>query len=137
MYLFDTDTLSNVVKRKPIEFLKNKLAALPKESQYTSSITLGEIYYGANKTDRKEQILSAFEEKVFPNVNVLPFDEKSAKIFGQLKAKLEKKGTGCSEPDLRIASIAIQHKLTLITGNTKHFKNIPGLKTENWLMIKQ
>jgi tRNA(fMet)-specific endonuclease VapC len=46
---------------------------------------------------------------------------------------LEKNGVGCSEPDLRIAAIAIQHKLTLITGNTKHFVNIPGLKLDNWL----
>ena len=135
MYLFDTDTLSNIVRRKPMEFLKNKLSTLPKEFQYTSSITLGEIYYGANKTNKnkKEKILKAFNENVFPNINVLPFDKSSAKVFGQLKAKLEKKGIGCSEPDLRIASIAIQHKFTLVTGNTKHFKNIPGLSIENWL----
>ena len=53
--------------------------------------------------------------------------------FGILKAELEKNGMGCSEPDLRITAIAIQHNLTLITGNVKHFKNIPGLKIDNWL----
>lgn len=133
MYLFDTDTLSNVVKRKPSELLKRKLREISKEFQYTSSINIGEIYYGAGRSDRKDQILKAFEENVFPNIKVLPFDEGSGKLFGALKAKLEKKGIGCSEPDLRIASIALQNNLTLITGNVKHFKNIPGLKFENWI----
>ena len=40
---------------------------------------------------------------------------------------------GKSEPDLRIAAIAIQHTLTLISGNTKHFERIPGLDVENWI----
>jgi len=133
MYLFDTDTLSNVVKRKPAEFLKRKLREISKEFQYTSSINIGEIYYGAGRSDRKDQIIKAFEENVFPNIKVLPFDEESGKLFGALKAKLEKKGIGCGEPDLRIASIALQNNLTLITGNVKHFKNIPGLKFENWI----
>ncbi len=133
MYLFDTDTLSNIIKHKPAEFLKKKMAKIPKAFQHTSSITLGEIYYGAYRTNKLEKIVTAFEENVLPNVNILAFDGDSSKIFGQLKAGLEKQGIGCSEPDLRIASIAIQHKLILITGNIKHFKNIPGLKIENWI----
>lgn len=133
MYLFDTDTLSNIVKRKPSATLLEKLQNLPKAFQYTSAINVGEIYYGANKSARKDQILQAFEEKVFPNVNILPFDRESGRVFGILKAELEKRGIGCSEPDLRIAAVAIQNNLILITGNTKHFEKLPGLHTENWI----
>ncbi len=134
MYLIDTDTLSNIVKKKPSEVLIKKLREIPSRFQYTTAINIGEIYFGAYKSDRKDQIIKAFEENVFPNVNVLAFDEESGKTFGELKANLEKKGIGCSEPDLRIASIAIQHDLILISGNIKHFKNIPDLKTENWIL---
>lgn len=134
MYLFDTDTLSNIVKKKPAAPLLEKLRTLPKALQFTTAINLGEVYYGAHRSPRKEQILAAFERKVFPNVNILPFDRESARLFGILKADLEKKGIGCSEPDLRIAAVAIQFKLTLITGNTKHFENIPGLSLENWMV---
>jgi len=134
MYLFDTDTLSNVVKRKPSEKLLQKLKETPIAFQHTSAINVGEIYYGANRSSRKKQILKAFEEMVFSNVNILPFDHQSGRVFGILKAKLEKLGIGCSEPDLRIAAVAIQHSLFLITGNTKHFKNIPGLRIENWIL---
>lgn len=133
MYLFDTDTISNVLKKRPSELLLSKLKAITKELQFTTSINISEIYYGAYKSEYKEQILFAFNEKVIPNINILSFDEESGKIYGKLKAKLEKKGISKSEPDLRIASIALQHNLTLITGNVLHFRNIPGLRIENWI----
>jgi len=133
MYLFDTDTLSNIVKRRPSEQLLFRLQDLPMGLQYTTSINIGEIYYGACRTQRRDQIVKAFEAHVFPNVTILPFDKKSGVVFGRLKATLEKQGIGCSEPDLRIAAIAIQHDLILITGNVKHFADIPGLSIENWI----
>ena len=133
MYLFDTDVLSNIVKRNPSEILLKKLTTLPKEFQYTTSINIGEIYYGANRSTQKDQIIRAFDEKVFPNVRIIGFDEMGGKIFGELKAELEKQGLSCSEPDLRIAAIAIQHEMILITGNTRHFSKIPGLHIENWI----
>ncbi len=133
MYLFDTDILSNIVKQKPSQHLVNKLKNLTKAVQFTTAINIGEIYFGAFRSPKKNAILKAFTETVFPNVNILPFDSESGQAFGLLKAELEKSGIGCSEPDLRIAAIAIQHNLTLITGNTRHFKRIPKLKFENWM----
>lgn len=133
MYLFDTDILSNIIKQRPSPVLLEILRPLPKSIQYTSAINIGEIYFGAYKSGKQKQILKAFEDRVFPNVNILPFDEESGKVFGGLKARLQKKGIGCSEPDLRIAAVAIQYQFTLITGNTKHFKVIPGLNVENWM----
>ena len=133
MFLFDTDILSNIIKRKPSDVLIDRLQTVPKQSQYTSSINIGEIYYGAYRSIRKDQILKAFEESVFPNITVLFFDEQSGKLFGKLKAQLEKEGISCSEPDLRIASVALQHNLNLVTGNVKHFENIPGIRLENWI----
>ncbi len=135
MYLFDTDILSNIVKRNPSEVLLVKVEKLPKELQHTTAINVGEIYYGAARSDRRDTIIKAFEERVFPNVNIVSFDETSGKIFGELKAKLEKQGAVCSEPDLRIAAIAVQHEFILVTRNEKHFKRIPGLSVENWIDV--
>ena len=47
MYLFDTDVLSNVVKTKPSPSLLEKLSKLPSDMQFTTAISVGEIYYGA------------------------------------------------------------------------------------------
>jgi tRNA(fMet)-specific endonuclease VapC len=134
MYLFDTDILSNIVKRSPSARLVRRLEKTPREMQYSSAINVGEIFNGAVRSAHSEKIIRAFEEKVFPNLTILPFDERTAKVYGKLKAKLEKKGMVKSEPDLRIASVAIQHKLILVTGNTQHFGDIPGLEVENWIV---
>lgn len=133
MYLFDTDTLSNIVKQRPSRLLVERLQPLAKAVQFTTAINVGEIYFGISRSVKKHELLKAFTETVFPNVNILPFDTESGRVFGNLKAKLERNGIGCSEPDMRIAAIAIQHHLTLITGNIKHFKQIPGIRTENWM----
>ena len=133
MYLFDTDCLSNILKKAPSPLLIKKLESLPKSLQFTTSINVSEIYFGAYRSRNQEKILKAYEDKVFPNVNILPFDTDSGKSYGRLKALLEKRGLSKSEPDLMIAAIAIQHNMILITGNKKHFMNIPGLNMEDWI----
>lgn len=136
MFIFDTDVLSNIVKKEPSKYLLERLKILPRNVQFTTSINIGEIYYGAARSMQKEKILNAFKEKVFPNIKVLPFESESAEIYGNLKAKHEKIGMTKSEPDLRIASIAIQYKMVLVTGNIEHFLKIPSLKVEDWISIK-
>jgi len=133
VYLFDTDTLSNILKKYPSPLLLKKLENLPLDFQHTTSINVSEIYYGAYRSPNRKKILKAYEDVVFPNLNILPFDAESGKICGRLKARLEKKGFSKSEPDLRIAAIAIQYNMVLVTGNKRHFRNIPGLVVEDWI----
>ena len=133
MYLFDTDCLSNILKKAPSPLLIKKLETLPKDLQFTTSMNVSEIYFGAYRSRNQEKILKAYEDKVFPNVNILPFDTDSGKIYGRLKALLEKRGLSKSEPYLMIAAIAIQHNMILIMGNKRHFMNIPGLNMEDWI----
>ena len=37
------------------------------------------------------------------------------------------------DADLRIASIALDRDLAVVTGNVRHFEKVPGLAVENWL----
>jgi len=133
MYLFDTDTISQVIKRSPSLSFIRRLASTDIENQFTTTITVGELVYGAFKSNRPEFFLEKLERLVWPNIRILPFDEGSAKVYGKLRAEMERKGTPLIEPDLRIASIAIHHGLIVITGNTKHFSKIAGLKAEDWI----
>jgi tRNA(fMet)-specific endonuclease VapC len=133
MYLLDTDILSNLVKKAPSSRLLQKLKEIPEDLVLTSAINTGEIFYAAFRSPHRERILSFFTEKVFAHLEILPFDDRSALAYGELKAGLEKKGLAKSETDLRIAAIALEHRLTLVTGNTRHFDNIPRLKVENWI----
>ena len=133
MYLFDTDILSQVLKRAPPATLLTRLAAVPAEVQFTSAITVGEMVYGAYRSDRPDHFLRQLEERLWPNIRILPFDRTAAETYGRLRAQLEEAGVPLAEPDLRIAAIALTHDLTMVTGNVRHFSRVPGLRTENWL----
>ena len=133
MFLFDTDILSQVVKPSPSPVLIARLAQVSPEEQFTSAITVGEMVYGACRSGRRDHFLHQLEERVWSNVRILSFDRAAAETYGKLRAKLERAGTPLGEPDLRIASIALTHKLTMVTGNVRHFTRVPGLKVESWM----
>ena len=53
-------------------------------------------------------------------------------VFGEIKARLEQKGTRIDDMDLLIASTAIYMDLSLVTNNKNHFSRINDLTIENW-----
>ena len=133
MYLFDTDTLSNLLAKRPAARLLKRLAEVPAAAQFTSSITVGEIYYGLCKSSRPDDYRERLDRLVWPHVQIVPFDRHAAERYGQLRAELEREGKPLPDPDLMIAAIALTRKLTLVTGNIKHFARVKKLKVENWL----
>ena len=133
MFLFDTDTLSQVIKRDPSSSLLVRLAAVPPGEQFTTSITVGEMVCGAERSSRREYLLRQFEDRLWPTLRILPFDRAAAETYGGLRAELERAGTPLAEPDLRIAAIALIHNFTVVTGNVRHFSRVPGLQVENWI----
>ncbi len=134
MYLLDTDILSNLMRRAPPSALVAKVARIPPEHQFTSSITLGELVYGAHRLrERTAALLERIEDTLLPNLPVLPFDASAAGHYGEIRAELERRGTPIGDADVRIAAIALAHELKVVTGNERHFRRVPGLETENWL----
>lgn len=134
MYLLDTDILSNLLKRAPSTTLIAKLASVPPEQQFTSSIALGEMVYGAYRLQAHTgSLLEQLDKTLLPNLPVLPFDVAAARRYGEVRAELERRGTPLGDADLRIGAIALAHDLTVVTGNVQHFQRIPGLLVENWL----
>ena len=133
MYLFDTDIITNIFKKKPTPGLLVRLADIPRNQQHISTVTVSEIVYGACKSDRPAHHLRNLQEVLLPAVNILGFDSKAAFVCGRVRVELEKAGTPLPLADLEIAAIALANKLVLVTGNTRHFVRIPGLTVENWL----
>ncbi len=133
-YLFDTDILSELMRRAPSLALVRRFAAVPTEDQATSSITLGELVYGATRLGPAGARLRArIGELVEANLPVLPFDQAAAREYGILRATLEAAGTPIGDADTRIAAIALSHRLIVVTRNTRHFEMVPGVVVENWL----
>ena len=134
MYLLDTDILSNLIKRSPSSTLVAKVARVPPEQQFTSSITLGELVYGAHRLRERTAILmEKIEEALLPNLPILSFDAAAASRYGKLRAELERLGTPIGDADMRIAAIALSHGLKVVTANERHFRRVPDLDIENWM----
>jgi tRNA(fMet)-specific endonuclease VapC len=133
MYLFDTDIITNIFKKKPSAKLLKKLTNTPRKQQFISTITISEIVYGAWKSSKPQYHLDNLECVLLPSVNVLGLDSKAAYVCGSLRAGLEKNGTPLALADLEIAAIAMSNGMTLVSGNTGHFSRIEGLQLENWL----
>lgn len=135
MYLLDTDILSNLARRLPSSVLVARLAQVPPELQFTSSITLGEMVYGAYRQEgRTQALIRRIEEVIGPELTILQIDADAARRYGSLRAQLERQGTPIGDADTRIAAIALTHDLMVITANTRHFQRVPGLTVENWLL---
>ena len=133
MYLFDTDSITNILKKKPSILLLKRIKSLDQSQQFVSTITISEIVYGAYKSERPYYHIGNLEKILIPSVNIAVFDTKSSYICGMLRAELERKGQMIAYADLQTASIAMANDFTLITGNTRQFQRISGLKFENWL----
>ena len=134
MFIFDTDIYTNVMRKIPSVKLLNRLKKLPRRDQFTTTITIGEVYYGLMKVSNKTRLLNLFEDVLLPRATILPFDFAAAKKYGDIRSFLEKQGTPLAHADLQIASIALSMNMTLITGNLKHFQRVPQLAVENWLI---
>jgi len=134
MYLFDTDCISNLLKKTPSKKFIEKIGNLDKNDQYISTITVGELVYGAFKSNESQLFLEKIKNIILPAVNVLSFDISASFVYGKIRSELKREGIVISDADTQIASIAIANKLILITGNTRHFKNIKYLSVENWLI---
>jgi tRNA(fMet)-specific endonuclease VapC len=131
-YCFDTDILSATIRPAPPLHLIRRLATVPPQEQFTTSITVGELIYGARRVGR-EDLSRRVEQVIRRAQTVLAFDTTAARTFGFLKATLEQRGTPLAEPDLRVASIALSRGLILVTRNVRHFQRVAELTVENWI----
>lgn len=69
---------------------------------------------------------------------MLTLAPRSAELAGRIYADLESSGRTIGRADPLIAGIALQHELTLVTGNLGHYRRILdlgySLQLENWRM---
>ena len=97
-----------------------------------TAISVGELSYGAHRSARADENLARLHV-LLSALPVLPFDEGAGRRFGSIKAQLMSAGTPVSDPDLQIASIALDLGAPLITHNRRHFEPVLGLEIEDWM----
>lgn len=129
-FLLDTNICIYVIKNYPSD-LREKFNSLA-EQLCISSITLGEMLYGAEKSARREQNMAAVAAFT-SRLEVLPFGTKAAAHYGQVRAELERAGMPCGLHDMQIGAHARSEGLIVVTNNIREFVRMPGLRVENWV----
>ena len=129
-YMLDTNICIYVMKNYPPNLLGkfNTLA----EQLCISSITLGELHYGAEKSARRADNQIAIQHFT-ARLDVLAFEAKAAAHYGQVRAELERVGAICGPHDMQIGGHARSEGLIVVTNNMREFSRMPGLRAENWV----
>ena len=132
IYLLDTNICIYAINNRHPR-LTNKLLTITPDDIAVSSITVGEMEYGAAKSkwgNRTRQMMYAF----LSNSTALPFDNADAICFGNLRAALALAGTPIGAYDVMIAAQGLTKGLTVITHNTGEFSRVSNLKIEDWVV---
>lgn len=92
---------------------------------YVSSVTIFELYTGANNSQKKKNL-----DTLLSNITELPFSNEIAIVAADKWAELRKINQQIEIRDLFIGATALAHDLPVLTLNTKHFSRISGLKVQ-------
>ncbi len=129
-YLLDTNIVIYTIKNRPDTL--REIFNQHDGQMGISAVTWGELVFGAEHSQQPERNLADIEAMA-ARLDVLPFDEKAAVHFGQLRAELYRRGTPIGPYDMMIAGHARSLGLILVTNNIKEFERVPGLRIENWV----
>lgn len=146
MYLLDTNHCSLI-------FLKNQtvldyIREVGEQNLATTIITVGELTYMAENSRYQSENLTRLEE-FLADIKIYYIDDKTAKIYGQIKSGLINKfgpkqktkrqttkisQLGFDENDVWIAAIGIRNQLTLVSADTDfiRIKTVINFSLENW-----
>lgn len=127
-YLLDTNICVFCMRGK-FE-MNRKIALAGIDNCYLSEITVAELYYGAENSDNPKKTMRETEDFI-SLFSVLPFG-KSLHTFGREMAYLKSIGNKIENFDMAIGSIALQHKMVMVTDNVDHFGRIRGIEIEDW-----
>lgn len=129
-YILDTNVCVAFINGSNPNVVR-KIMGIPPTNIAVCSIVEGELFYGAGKSKDPAKTRANQQYVLQPFVS-LPFDTKSALVYGAERARLTLLGQLIGQNDLMIASIAIANNLILVTNNTREFSRVQGLTYEDW-----
>lgn len=126
IYFLDTSTIIWYLKNDPK--IVSQIDNL--EGELTSSyICLAELYEGVYRALNGAEKIEEGIKNIFDGLShIYNIDWEIANKFGQLRAKLKKKGEILEDIDILIAATCLTYNLILVTSNIKHFQRIENLK---------
>ena len=129
-WMLDTDTCIAIIKKHPAAIKKLRGKSIGQVG--VSSITLGELAFGAAKSSRPREAHEALSEFLLA-LEVAPFEEEAAMSYGQVRASSARRGKPIGPLDTLIAGHARALNAILVTHNTREFAQVEHLKVEDWI----
>jgi tRNA(fMet)-specific endonuclease VapC len=115
--------------------LEIKFEGLTTDDCFISEITLAELKFGIENSERPAQNRKALDN-FLTGVQILPI-YGALDLYAQEKARLRKAGTRIDDFDLLIGVTSVINNLVMVTNNTGHFERIKGINLEDWTIKKQ
>ena len=123
MFLVDTDVLSLLRRPERNPRVSRWMAEQRTADLYMSVVSVAELERGIARQRSRDSafasVLAAWLDTVLSlyGDRILPVDASTARRWGRLSSTLGHDGT-----DLLIAATAIEHGLTVVTRNVRHFE---------------
>ena len=128
--MLDTNICIYIAKHHPPK-VRTRFERMQPGQIVMSSITLGELQFGASKSNQRARAQAQIEELI-QDIPVEELGRGAAEAYGEIRAALQKQGRLIGNNDLWIASHAVALGVTLATNNEREFRRVPGLTVENW-----
>lgn len=130
MYLLDSNVCIHLLNERHPEIERNFKRHSPSKIALCS-IVKAELLFGARHSQRVENNLQRLK-LFFKPLASLPFDDRCADEYGQIRAQLTAMGDLIGPNDMFIAAIARAYDAILVTHNTNEFGRISALRMEDW-----
>jgi len=130
MYLLDTDTCSELVMGNAEVF--SRVDDLDRDAWCISSLVYTELQYGLERGKLLPRSRDSLQ-KFLRSAPCVSFGTQAAVEAAMVRAELERLGRPSGQMDYLIAGHARSLGLTLVTGNTRHFEPVGGIRVENWI----
>jgi tRNA(fMet)-specific endonuclease VapC len=128
-FLLDSNVCIACLRRKG--WALETLGTVAPSSVAVSAVTVGELVLGANLAEDPGRELAKVEAFLRP-IRVLPFGREEALCWAELEAQLRRQGNRIETEDAMIGATALSLGMTLVTGNTRHFSRVRGLRLLDW-----
>jgi tRNA(fMet)-specific endonuclease VapC len=129
MFLLDTNTLIYFFRGQGR--VAERLLATPPADVAISAVSLYEIEVGIAKSAQPAKRRRQFDT-LLAVVSVLPFDRAAGHAAAMVRAELERRGLPIGPLDNLIAGVAVAHRATLVTRNTREFSRLSNLAVTDW-----
>ncbi len=131
-YVLDTNTLSFAMAGDPA--VCESILSRSRTDVLLPQPVVAEVRYGLarlRRSKKRERLTRRFQVFLGELARAAWTDDVS-RVFGSIKAELERAGVRLEDMDVAIAAHALALDATLVSDNVSHMGRIPELRIENW-----